>query len=552
MKRLKRVSALLMAALMLLTMLAGCGQSAQGDGPALVVCVGDAPVTLDPIYAQEPEDQTLIVHLYENLMRVVSTSQGATVTEGMAKSVDVEENVDGTVTYTFRLRGAQWSDGQDIRAEDFVYAWQRLADPLSQSPYAALLSIVCGYEEARSSGDMSLLRVTAKNSSTLEVVLSGQYDWFLTQVCTSPATMPLRQDVVKSLKEAAEEKSGGESAYWWSDFSALVTNGPFEMGDETAESLTLLENPDYDGSVGPSSLTFRFASSAEEAQTLYEEKKVDAVWPLTQERMEELSFQEDWQAEPVLETYSVLFNGEILQDVELRKALSLTIDRSAIAQLAGPAAQAAEGLIPPGVPGVEADFRTEAGPLLSTDPEQYEEDCREAVAMLEQAGYDDARSLGQVQLLYVDEGSTGAVAQALCEMWSQHLNLRASPQAVTERELWSALRAGEYTLAFLPVSAVGNDAECFLMEWTSESVDNVIGYENTAFDTLMSIIASAEDGTARMGCLQDAEDLLLAIDCALAPLYTQGTAWELRSPYVGALRDPRGWFCFTAVEEAVT
>ena len=85
------------------------------------------------------------------------------------------------------------------------------------------------------------------------------------------------------------------------------------------------------------------------------------------------------------------------------------------------------------------------------------------------------------------------------------------------------------------------------MDWTSGNSDNLLHYENSAFDTLMSIIAKAEEGSARMCCLHDAEDLLLEIDCALAPLYTAGTAWDLRETYMGGFRDPRGWFDFRGV-----
>ena len=62
----------------------------------------------------------------------------------------------------------------------------------------------------------------------------------------------------------------------------------------------------------------------------------------------------------------------------------------------------------------------------------------------------------------------------------------------------------------------------------------------------MSIIANAADSTARMGCLHDAEDLLVS-DCALAPLYSRGTAWELRETLTGICRDARGWFSFASV-----
>ena len=84
------------------------------------------------------------------------------------------------------------------------------------------------------------------------------------------------------------------------------------------------------------------------------------------------------------------------------------------------------------------------------------------------------------------------------------------------------------------------------MSWTTESRENLVYYENSAYDTLMKIVAGAADGTARMGCLHDAEALLL-MNFAFAPLYTKGTDWELRETLTGAFRDPRGWFSFANV-----
>ena len=84
------------------------------------------------------------------------------------------------------------------------------------------------------------------------------------------------------------------------------------------------------------------------------------------------------------------------------------------------------------------------------------------------------------------------------------------------------------------------------MQWTSGSESNYVHYENSAYDTLLAIIAGADGGTARMGCLHDAEDLLMS-DYVLAPLYTKGTDWELRDSLAGACRDTRGWFSFAGV-----
>lgn len=554
MLRSKRLAALLLPVALCLSLLAGCTK--DGEGISLSVCAGPAPDTLDPIYAESASDQTILTHLYENLMRVTADGSGGTmVVAGIAKSVDQDENHDGTVTYTFRLRGAKWSDGQAVKASDFVYAWQRLADPASYSPYAELLSVVSGYDEARAAGDMSLLQVSAKNDSTLVVVLSGNYDWFLKEVCTSPATMPLRKDVVQRLKMAAMEAvEGNENAAaqpWWADPTALVTNGPYvPTAYEAGDSLLLSANGEYyNDSHGPREITFRFAATAEEAAAMYDAKTVDAVWTMTEEQLTELAADETWSAVPELGVYAVLFNcGEgVFSDPLIRQAMSMAIDRTTLAQTVGVTAQAAEGLVPPGVPeNEEGDFRTVGGALLDNDPETYGDRCAQAMALLEEAGYDSGRDLGQLEYLYVEEGTNGQVALALCQQWQDVLRVQVTPRGVTERELWSALRTGEYGLAGVALEAAGNDAECFLMDWTSGSQNNVVGYENSAYDTLMSIIASAPDGTARMGCLHDAEELLLT-DYALSPLYTRGTAWALRDNLIGAFRDARGWFGFAGV-----
>lgn len=545
---LKRLTALLLPGLLCVSLLAGCAK--DSDGMALSACVGAAPGSLDPIYAEDISGQTVLAHLYENLMRVTVDSAGKTsVINGMAKSVDQEEEAkDGaiTVTYTFRLRSARWSDGQPVTAGDFVYAWQRLANPATGSRYADLLSVVSGFREARAAGDMSLLQVTARNDNTLVVVLDGHYDWFLKEVCTSPATMPLRQDVVQKLKAASGDKS------WWAgDPTQLVTNGPYTVAAQEEGRLLRLEANGryYAAQPGPQSITFHFAGSAEEAWSLYESKTVDAVWPLPDARLTELAADPEWSPSPQLETYAALFNcdSELFSDPAIREALSLAIDRAAIAGAAGATALPAEGLVPPGVPeNEEGDFRELSSPLLDNDPESYEDRCLRARALLEEAGYASGADFGELEFLYLESGVNAAVAQLLCQQWQEVLKIQVTPKGLDERSLMPALRSGEYTLAGLRLTASANDAECFLTSWTSGVRNNYVSYDSTAYDTLMMIIASAADGTARMGCLHDAEALLL-MDHALAPLYTKGTAWELRESLTGAFRDPRGWFSFAGV-----
>ena len=556
MKHWKRRLALLLAAALCVSALAGCARG--GDAMSLSVCVGGAPEELDPIYATEPADQTILVHLYENLMRKTAGASGATVTNGVAKSATSEENTDGTVTWTFQLRSAEWSDGRGVLAGDFVYAWQRLADPANDSPFASLLSVVAGYDEVRETGDVSLLQVTAEDDSTLVVVLNGKYDWFLEEVCTAPATMPLRQDLLtgesaaeETAEDGAEAAEAAEAAPWWSDVAGLVTNGPYQVsGYEAGESLTLETSGTYHSDVsGPGTLTFRFADTAEEGQALYDAGTVDFLGVLPEEQMASLVEAESRALTPELGTWAVVFNcaQDTLMDARVRRALSLVIDRTAAAEAAGVTARAAEGLIPPGVPeSDEADFRTSGGDLLDNDPNHRADLQEEARALLTEAGYVSVQDLGELEYLYVDAGNGAAVAQALVQAWQSALGLRVTARAVTEEELAAALEEGTFSLAGIEIRALGNDAECFLRQWSSTGGENVSRYANSAYDTLLSVIAGAEDETARLGCLHDAEALLLE-EGAVAPLYTTVTAWTLRDGLTGVLRDGRGWFSFAGV-----
>ena len=72
MKLWKRLTALCLSALVCVTLLTACGQKESADGRAsLSVCVGETPATYDPIYAQQIVDETILIHLYDNLMRLV-------------------------------------------------------------------------------------------------------------------------------------------------------------------------------------------------------------------------------------------------------------------------------------------------------------------------------------------------------------------------------------------------------------------------------------------------------------------------------------------------
>lgn len=560
----KRWAALALSVLTCLPLLCGCGSgsgSEKKEQRSLSVCVGAAPDTLDPAFVQGETEKTLVENLYENLMRAGTGDSGeTTASPGIARSYDEETNSDGTVTYTFRLRNAKWSDGTAVTADDFVYAWQRLVSPETGSPNAGLLSMVKGYSAVRAGGDPGQLAVTAKNDSTLVVVLTGKYDWFLTGVCTAAATMPLQKEAVEAAQALAAEQNtaageGAEPVDWTFDPTALVTDGPYYVSEvETGEyMLATASGSYYGGRDGPAEIKFSFAQTADEAWTLYDAKTVDFVSQLPQAQFEEVTSDKNRADVTELSTYTLLFNGqtEPFNDPLVRQALSLAVDYAAVTAAAGETAFAAAGLVPPGVPGAdeESDFRTEGGELIKVGAQEYESRCTQAAELLVQAGYDNGKGLPSLEYLYVDEGTNGAVAQALANCWRKALHVTVTTRAVAAGDLSAALKSRTYTLAGWEVDGMANDAEGFLTQWARASEANVLGYNNSAYDTLLAVIDGADDAAARVACLHDAESLLLE-DYALCPLYQTHTAWKLREGLTGLYRDARGWFRFDGVVQA--
>ena len=552
MKSSRRMATLALCLALMLGILAGCGGEAPGI--SLRVSMGPEADSYDPIRAETPEAETVLVHLYENLLRLTPDPSGGTaLAPGVAKKYDVEENYDGTVTYTFRLRAAKWSDGQAVTAGDFVYAWQRLADPVTASPSASLLSAVAGYDEVRSSGDASKLQVSAPDDSTFVVTLLGKCDWFLEDVCTDSATMPLRQDNLQRLKEAAiqanlqtEEQGGTGTLNWASDPTKLVTNGPYTASRGEEGELILTASETYVGGVsGPEELRFLFHETAEEAWETYEAGEADFVSPLPRAETE-IRAEEDWASVSLLCTTVLLFNtqGENFNDAESRKAFSLAIDRQALSDLTEEVSRPADGLVPYGVPDENGeDFRARGGDLLGESG--TEEALTQARTLLEESSY---ASASVPRFVYEDTAENALLADALWRTWMKALRVRLERIPLSADELRETLAAGDYDLALTELRGDARDAESFLAPWRGDSSGNLVGYENGAYDTLLKVIRSASDEKARQGCLHDAEELLLD-DCPVAPLLFTASAWEARDGLVGILRDGRGFFSFAGAAE---
>ena len=199
----------------------------DGKTDSINVCIASEPDVLDPALNSAVDGATLDSHLFAGLAKWDTGADGkleivADCAESLPEGV---VNEDGTVTYTYTLRdGLKWSDGQDLKASDFVFAWKRAASEELGADYGYMFENVKGYPND--------LAVEATDDKTIVVTLNNAVAYW-DELLAFPAYFPVREDVV------ANEG-------WCTDASTFVSNGAYKMtGWDHNSVITLTKNDHY-------------------------------------------------------------------------------------------------------------------------------------------------------------------------------------------------------------------------------------------------------------------------------------------------------------------
>lgn len=548
------------------------------------VRVSGAQSTLDPASVTAQGGETILFHLYENLLRWEDDGTGwAVLANGQAEDYTVEADFAGNATYTFTLReGIRWSDGTPVTARDFVYAWRRLADPANGLPHRTLLSEISGYAEVQETGDASLLGVSAPDSRTLVVNLTGSPAYFLEEICAGAYTMPLREDLP-------------------SHATARITNGPYTAATGFSARLVTLNRSEtyYDSTVkGPETIRFVTKEGSAADYAALQSGEAVLATDLPEDALQELSGGGTWTPEPVTSMYGVLLNCRQapFDNENVRKAFHLAINRQAIADaLLDLTLRPAPGVVPYGVsdyhsqrPVVEApvetetipdpnaqqtaeavpdptcwDFRSHAETVVTAEhTHDYESDCNYAKALMAQAGYPNGANFPAVEYLYhVDSEFEAAAAGCLQRMWRDCLGVAVTLRGVSDEEYREALTpvlpeedgegetspdSGEAPVPIAPFQMAAqdfapaySDAEALLESWYGGGGANASGYASDDFDILLTAARAAVSADARDAYLHDAEAILLE-DSPVIPLLCRGGSFRLADGLTGLYRAPDG------------
>ena len=552
MKRWKQITALVLVLLMLMMTAAGCAQEVEEtQGLELRAAFIEQPETFDPAYATTEEERTVTGHLFENLMKYTA----AGLVNGQAAEYTVTTNEDGTETYTFTLRDdIYWSDGVAVTAEDFVFAWQRLVAPQVASPHASILKVVAGYEDAIE-GDVEALQVSAPNSRTFEVTLVERCPYFLSGICTDTATMPVRATVVPPLTYLDDLKAAGEDEEvesvvlpdWTDSKTTLITNGAYSVRNYNANHLTVVEKEDYYDSrrLTVKEIDFFFAENLERAMSSYEKGESDFVLK---------SGSDEGSVEVMQAEVSVLAVNQMSSLSEsVRQALTLALDRNAIAAAVGTKFVGLEGLIPEGITTISgSQFRQMNGVVLPCDEEGVEKNrvrAKELIAPLYRGG-DIMSRLGVLTLVYESNFVNSRIAQQVKQQWKDVLGISVELVSITAEEMDEALGSGAFTIALMSVSDESNTAIGYLDHYVSDSPENYGQHYSNAYDILLRAAMASESVEARDAYLADAERLLLESGYVI-PLCGTVYRYLMRSDLMGLLCNDMGTYNFSAVTEIV-
>ena len=557
MQKAKKFLALFLIAAMLILgvmNIAGCSKQIEGDkGATLLMYLAGDPsnLNLDPaklIYSSEAVK--FLGLIFEGLTKMDDNGK---LQKGMAKDWKIIEDEErGEYKIQFELKETRWSDGIIVSADDFVYAWKRVLDPDFSSPAAPLLFWIKNARAVKE-GDMTVddLGVYALDSSLLEVTFEEKidYDKFL-ENCASIALVPVRADTVDYLPEE-----------WAKKPMTLLSNGPFSIKQMEYNKLTSLERSTYyllPGKKGenifkyvtPYRLSLDFSRDLNKITDAY--KSNDYMFYLgdvPQSRYAE--FKNDAVLKDLLSTYSYHFNVDKapFNNPNVRKALSIALDRNKIAEIVGLGVKPATGIVPTGIIDVKStdDFRAVGGEIIKAGG-----DMAEAKSLLQ------GTSGSSIELKIRDTDLEKAVAEYVAGVWRE-LGFNVTVKPLRGVEYSNDIFERNYDVMGYDDQALGVDAfsvlapfakpfcggkVTFIDEGQSIAESYITGFQDAAYDALIEEIAVIyNDNELRTQKLHEAEKKLVDLS-PVAPLYFN-TSINITEKLTGLSYSKFGYTIFT-------
>ena len=504
--------------------LTSCQKVARAACPAGKLCLeyGNTSESnsLDPQTATTTAEAAILREVFEGMF--TDGPDGAPI-PGVAKSW--ETSPDGLV-WTFHLRDEAWSDGQPVTAGDFVYAYQRMLNPKTGSPYSYLLYVLKN-AQAVNAGKLPLeaLGARALDDRTLQLTLEHPAS-YLPQLLKHQAFFPIPAHSVQVLGDH------------WIDPGKMVSNGAYIFKEwRLGDYVRLEKNPLYRnaGQVCFDRVDFIPTSDPISAERRVLRGELDINNTVQSNRVPKLLA--DSTSKPCVRSHSYLitqfmiFNTRdvaALKDRRVRQAISMSIDRRFITDKLMRAGQIPTlSFVPHGIAGyLPKDAPHPQPPWANWTIERRQAAARQLLAW---AGFGPDRPL-KLEL------KTTNVPGSLITAQSVQADLKSIGVEVNFRQEDGAVVFESYNLRDFQIGLGGwvadyNDPMTFLTLMKSDTGQQNYGdFKSPAYDALLKAADNEPDPTKRADYMARAEQLILD-DAAVAPIDT-GVNLNLVNPHI--------------------
>lgn len=521
----KKISLMLAAALTAGLALTGCGGSktsdttdntagAENESTAEVKGV-DVDTTGYLVAALNADIQTADVqktskdyevpfNIFDRLVDVeVGTDGNSKIVPSLAESWDISD--DG-LEYTFHLRqGVKFHNGNDFTAEDVAYTFHRMLT-VEGGVNTEFIDQIKGADELLAGETDTLEGVEVVDDYTIKVTLKEPFAGFLASI-SSPGVSIYDSEAT----EAAGDQFGMDPA-------VTVGTGPFEFSSWSFNNqLVLTRNEDYwKGASGLPGVVIKIIPDTETQSMMFESGELDIL---------DLDYAAD-SADRFTETYpdqivqgprvgivyfTMNFNKEPFQDVRVRKAVQMSIDRQAILDaLYGGRGQVEQGIFPHGLIG------------FNSDQEEIKYDPEAAKALLAEAGYVDGFDME----IAADSSASDTMTMAL-EIVSDQLaevGIRAEIKNYDESTWLETRKSGELGSFMSTWSADYNDPDNFIYTFFGNEEKTRIRSINYPDTEVMERVAKARtivNEDERLAEYKALEEKLIHEDAAWVPMFSR-------------------------------
>ena len=587
----------LMSVLLVVAMLLGCMMCLNSCSETTAALnVGSYPDTIDPALNSAVDGATYIIHAFVGLVGYEQNDKGELELVPQC-ATSLPEGVlldDGKTSYTFTLKdGLKWSDGTDLTAEDFVYAWNRAANPTTAADYSNMFEIIDGYAEMNEmdkKGNLvnpdAKLNVTA-DGNKITVVLTVDVPYFH-ELCAFPTYMPVRKDIIEQYGEA-----------WATSPDTYIGNGAYKVTKFTQTQMVMEKNEYFYNAdkVVTEKLVFAFNDNDVSLLTNYKNgayKFIDSVPNAEIKSLRSGEYKDQFYIDNQLGTYYVSFNvnDPTLKDfpqneqAKIRKALGLLIDRNYVAEEIGQAGQVpAAGFIAIGLTEPDGtEFISKNGVnrdgkgYYSVDKKDYTANRDAALALFKEVAesskkfsVEDNKLVGFPTLTYITNENSqhesiakylqstfkvyGITLKIEVQEWATFLNTRKNGDYSIARNGW----LGDYNdpISFLDMwitDSGNNDTQFGRGEHGKYAAYSYNGQDNLtwadSYDKLIAEVKGSSDAEKRFDLMHQAEDILMETG-AICPIYYYTDIYMCSDKIDGFFSSPLGfkYFMYASLAE---